>query len=117
MAGRRCRLGPSTGAREAVELRDGDARRYLGKGVHHVNGEIAQALCGMEATAQAQIDATLIELDGTEKTHPAWARMPFWGPRSPLQRRRRKVMYRSMPLLVGRTRGNYRGPGADDERA
>ena len=68
MAGRRCRLGPSTGAREAVELRDGDARRYLGKGVHHVNGEIAQALCGMEATAQAQIDATLIELDGTANT-------------------------------------------------
>ncbi len=62
--------GASTGAREAVELRDGDAQRYVGKGVqkavHHVNGEIAQALCGMEATAQAQIDATLIELDGTE---------------------------------------------------
>jgi enolase len=62
--------GASTGEREAVELRDGDAQRYLGRGVlqavHHVNGEIAQALVGMDATAQALIDATLIDLDGTE---------------------------------------------------
>ena len=62
--------GASTGAREAVELRDNDATRYLGKGVtqavQHVNGEIAQALMGMDATAQAQIDAVLIDLDGTE---------------------------------------------------
>lgn len=62
--------GASTGAREAVELRDGDPQRYLGKGVrqavHHVNGEIAQALIGMDATAQVHIDTTLIELDGTE---------------------------------------------------
>jgi len=62
--------GASTGEREAVELRDGDARRYLGKGVRkaveNVNGEIARALLGLDATAQAHIDATLIELDGTE---------------------------------------------------
>ena len=62
--------GASTGEREAVELRDGDAQRYLGKGVlkavHHVNGEIAQTLVGMDATAQALIDAVLIDLDGTE---------------------------------------------------
>jgi enolase len=62
--------GASTGEREAVELRDGDAQRYLGKGVkravHHVNGEIARALVGLEATAQAQVDMTLIQLDGTE---------------------------------------------------
>jgi enolase len=62
--------GASTGEREAVELRDGDAQRYLGRGVlkavHHVNGEIAQALVGMDATAQALVDATLIDLDGTE---------------------------------------------------
>jgi enolase len=62
--------GASTGTREAVELRDGDPRRYLGRGVlqavQHVNGEIARALLGMEATAQAQIDATLIALDGTD---------------------------------------------------
>jgi len=62
--------GASTGEREAVELRDGDARRYLGKGVRkaveNVNGEIARALVGRDATAQAEIDRTLIELDGTE---------------------------------------------------
>jgi enolase len=62
--------GASTGEREAVELRDSDPKRYLGKGVQkavqHVNGEIAQALVGMDATAQVQIDTTLIRLDGTE---------------------------------------------------
>jgi enolase len=61
--------GASTGEREAVELRDGDAKRYLGKGVTkavgHVNTVIAPALVGREATAQAAIDAQLIELDGT----------------------------------------------------
>ncbi len=62
--------GASTGEREAVELRDKDPKRYLGKGVtkavQHVNGEIARALMGLDATAQAQVDATLIDLDGTE---------------------------------------------------
>ncbi|MEE8304150.1 MAG: phosphopyruvate hydratase [Candidatus Tectomicrobia bacterium] len=62
--------GASTGEREAVELRDGDPQRYLGKGVkkavHHVNGEIAQALVGMDAMAQVDVDATLIQLDGTD---------------------------------------------------
>ena len=61
--------GASTGEREAVELRDGDARRYLGKGVRNavenVNGEIARALLGQDAWAQAEIDAMLIERDGT----------------------------------------------------
>lgn len=62
--------GASTGEREALELRDGDAKRYLGKGVRkavdHVNGEIAQALLGKAATEQVEIDMALIELDGTE---------------------------------------------------
>jgi enolase len=62
--------GASTGANEAVELRDGDAGRYLGKDVRtavdHVNTEIAAALAGRTATEQAAIDALLIELDGTE---------------------------------------------------
>jgi enolase len=61
--------GASTGTREAVELRDGDAGRYLGKGVlnavEHVESEIADALIGMEATDQRAIDAELIDLDGT----------------------------------------------------
>ncbi len=62
--------GASTGTREAVELRDGDKNRYGGKGVlkacEHVNGEILEALKGLEATDQNSIDAVLIELDGTD---------------------------------------------------
>jgi enolase len=61
--------GASTGEHEALELRDGDARRYLGKGVlkavNNVNTAIADALIGQDATQQAEIDARLIELDGT----------------------------------------------------
>src|SRR4051795_12901697 len=61
--------GASTGAHEAVELRDGDKKRYGGKGVRKavdaVNGEIFDAIGGMEAEAQAKIDETLIALDGT----------------------------------------------------
>ena len=62
--------GASTGAHEAVELRDGDKARYLGKGVRqavlNVNTEIADALYGLEAENQRGIDQLLIELDGTE---------------------------------------------------
>jgi enolase len=61
--------GASTGAHEAVELRDGDKKRYGGKGVLKavaaVNGELFDALSGLDAEEQAQIDRTLIELDGT----------------------------------------------------
>jgi enolase len=61
--------GASTGAHEAVELRDGDKKRYFGKGVRNavdaVNGEIFDAIGGMDARAQAKIDETLISLDGT----------------------------------------------------
>lgn len=62
--------GASTGAFEAVELRDGDSERYLGKGtlkaVSHVNEDIADALIGMEAEDQREIDAEMIALDSTE---------------------------------------------------
>ena len=62
--------GASTGSREAVELRDGDRSRYAGKGVlkavEIVNTEISEAIVGLDATEQAFIDKTLIELDGTE---------------------------------------------------
>ena len=62
--------GASTGSREAIELRDGDAKRYLGKGVLHavenVNTEIAETLIGLDAEEQAFIDRALIELDDTE---------------------------------------------------
>ena len=61
--------GASTGEREAVELRDGDAGRYLGKGVlnavANVRGEIRKALKGVKVTEQALIDKTMIKLDGT----------------------------------------------------
>ncbi|SEK38284.1 phosphopyruvate hydratase [Pacificibacter marinus] len=61
--------GASTGAHEAVEKRDGDKNRYLGKGVLEavasVNGEIAEALVGMDVTEQEAIDAVMCELDGT----------------------------------------------------
>ncbi|MES2091566.1 MAG: phosphopyruvate hydratase, partial [Pseudomonadota bacterium] len=62
--------GASTGSREAIELRDGDKSRYLGKGVlkavEHINTEIAEAVLGLDASEQAFLDKTLIDLDGTE---------------------------------------------------
>ncbi len=62
--------GASTGSREAIELRDGDGSRYLGKGVlqavENINTEISEAIIGLDAQEQAFIDKTLIELDGTE---------------------------------------------------
>ncbi|MEA3042894.1 MAG: enolase [Sphingomonadales bacterium] len=62
--------GASTGAHEAVEKRDGDTSRWLGRGVSQaveaVNGELAQAVAGREAEDQAEIDAAMIELDGTD---------------------------------------------------
>jgi len=62
--------GASTGSREAVELRDGEAGRYLGKGVlkavENINTEIAEAVMGLDASEQAFLDRTLIDLDGTD---------------------------------------------------
>ena len=62
--------GASTGSREAIELRDGDPKRYLGKGVikavENVNTEICEAIIGVDATEQGFVDKTLIDLDGTE---------------------------------------------------
>ncbi len=62
--------GASTGSREAIELRDGDPKRYMGKGVlkavEHINTEIAEVVAGLDANEQAFLDKALIELDGTE---------------------------------------------------
>ena len=62
--------GASTGSREAIELRDGDKSRYLGNGVlkavEHINTEISEAVLGLDASEQAFLDRTLIDLDGTE---------------------------------------------------
>jgi enolase len=62
--------GASTGSREAIELRDGDAKRYGGKGVlravEHINTQISEAVLGLDASEQAFLDRTLVDLDGTE---------------------------------------------------
>ena len=62
--------GAATGSREAIELRDGDAQRYFGKGVQkaveHVNTEICEAVLGLDVGEQAHVDQVLIDLDGTE---------------------------------------------------
>ena len=62
--------GASTGSREAIELRDGDAKRYLGKGVlqavENINTEISEAIIGLDAEEQSFIDKALIDLDGTD---------------------------------------------------
>ena len=62
--------GASTGSREAIELRDGDKNRYLGKGVlkavEHINTEISEAVLGLDASEQSFLDKTLIDLDGTD---------------------------------------------------
>ena len=62
--------GASTGSREAIELRDGDAKRYLGKGVlkavENINTEISESVLGLDASEQAFLDRTLLDLDGTE---------------------------------------------------
>ena len=106
--------GASTGAHEAVELRDGDNSRYLGKGVRKaveaVNGEIFEAIGGMDAEAQVKIDETLIALDGT----PNKARLgatPFLASRSrpprrppPPTRRRSIAMWAEPPRGCCRSR-------------
>src|SRR5678810_904621 len=62
--------GASTGSREAIELRDGDKARYGGKGVlkavEHINTEISESVLGLDASEQAFLDQTLIDLDGTD---------------------------------------------------
>ena len=71
--------GASTGEAEAWELRDGDPARFGGKGVTkvvaNVNGEIAKAVIGLDASDQRALDRTLIDLDGTP-TRGVWARTP-----------------------------------------
>ena len=94
LLGRACApSGASTGSREALELRDGDKSRYLGKGVlkavANINGPIRELLVGRDAIDQAGLDRAMIELDGTE-IRPLWAPTRFWRSllRRPRQRRR-----------------------------
>ncbi|HEY9289198.1 MAG TPA: phosphopyruvate hydratase [Candidatus Dormibacteraeota bacterium] len=100
--------GASTGAHEAVELRDGDKRRYAGKGVlkavDHVNGEIAAALEGCDALDQRAIDERLIHLDGTANKARLGANAILG---ASLAVARAAAQTRSVPL--------YRSLGAQDE--
>ena len=111
--------GASTGTREALELRDGDKKRYGGKGVRkavaHVNGEIAEELEGADARDQALIDRVMMELDGTPRTRGGWAPTRRWRfpCRSRARRRRRRP---DCPVPLHRRRGSDDAAGAADER-
>ena len=109
--------GASTGAHEAVELRDGDKARYLGKGVRKavaaVNGEIYDALSGMDAEEQGEIDAAMIELDGTRQQGPARRQCHPGGQPGGRQGRCRCARPAAAPLC--RRRFGESAAGADDE--
>ena len=108
--------GASTGIREAIELRDGDKKRYGGKGVlkavENVNGEIADAILGSEASDQAFIDRTMIELDGTENKGRRQRHSRGFDGRG--AGRSRGVGASAFPLL--RRHGCRSDAGTDDER-
>ena len=110
--------GASTGSREAIELRDGDARRYGGKGVlkavESVNTEISEAIVGLDASEQAFIDKTLIDLDGTENKSRLGANAHAGGVDGGGQGRGRGVRPAAVPLL--RRLGPDADAGAADER-
>ncbi len=103
--------GASTGSREAGELRDGDRRRYLGKGVlkavANVNGEIRAALAGQEASDQAQIDVRLRSLDGTENKSRLGANAILAVSLATAQASARE---RGLPLFRALGEGPYRMP-------
>ena len=109
--------GASTGVHEAVEKRDGDKGRYMGKGVREavaaVNGELAESLLGFDATEQEAIDAVMIEIDGTEKQGPAGRQCdPRRQPRRGQGRRR---FHRPAALPLRGRHGGARSSRADDE--
>ena len=97
--------GASTGSREALELRDGDKSRYLGKGVltavANVNGPIRDLLLGKDPLDQKALDRAMIELDGT-RTKASWAPTPFsrcpWLPPRLLRRPRACRCTRTSPI-------------------
>ena len=100
--------GASTGVHEAVELRDGDKSRWCGKGVskavQSVNGEIAEAVIGMDAVDQAAIDAEMIALDGTENKGRLGANA-IWVLASPQRRpQRTRSGFRSTAMSEASTR-------------
>ena len=103
--------GASTGSREALELRDGDKRRYAGKGVlqavAHVNGELKQALLGMEVGEQANLDQRMLELDGTENKGRLGANAILG---VSLAAAHASAQERALPLYRSLSEGTYRLP-------
>jgi enolase len=103
--------GASTGSREALELRDGDKRRYLGKGVltavGHVNGEIREALLGHEVVEQAALDERLIALDGTDNKSRLGANATL---AVSLAAAHAAAQEKAMPLYQSLGDGNYKMP-------
>ncbi|MCB1724812.1 MAG: phosphopyruvate hydratase [Gammaproteobacteria bacterium] len=103
--------GASTGSREALELRDGDKSRFLGKGVlnavANVNGEIRDALLGQEVSGQEAIDDRLIDLDGTENKSRLGANATL---AASLATAHAAAQERAMPLYQSLGNGNYRLP-------
>ena len=103
--------GASTGSREALELRDGDKARYLGKGVlnavANINGEICDALSGQEVSLQESIDQRLIDLDGTENKSRLGANATL---AVSLASAHAAAQEKAMPLYQSLGDGNYRMP-------
>jgi enolase len=103
--------GASTGSREALELRDGDKSRYLGKGVlqavSNVNGALRDALIGMEVTDQAALDQRMLDLDGTENKNKLGANALLG---VSLAAAHATAQERSLPLYRSLSAGPYRLP-------
>ena len=108
-AARRCRRAPRPGEREALELRDGDKRRYLGKGVRkavaHVNGEIAEALCGTRARSAR--DRPTCSSSSTARppragSAPTRCSASRWPPRAPAAAAAARPLYEHLAQLSGR---------------
>ena len=109
--------GASTGAREAVELRDGDSGRFFGKGVlkavENVNSEVCEAIIGLESTDQSLIDQTLINLDGTESKSRLGANAVL---AVSLATAKASSIDLGLPLIsLFRRCGGYRASSPDDE--
>ena len=111
--------GASTGENEAIELRDGDKKRYLGKGVlkavNNVNELIAPALLGLDPTQQEQVDRRMLELDGTPNKGKLGGERDSGGVGG--SRESRGVRLRTAALSVSRRRECTRAAGADDEHS
>ena len=110
--------GASTGEHEAVELRDGDKKRYLGKGVSkavaNVNTKIAKALHGVDALDQLTVDATMLKLDGTDTKSKLGANAILAV--SLATRPSRRQMPRPAAVQIHRRPERQSPPGADGQR-